>query len=141
MVFQAEASDQPAGSTTEAGKDDVPNYRWKPGKDGKTIYFADSEHGDWGWNFIPGDCQLPSRPATDIRLTVVVQNPRISPDHFLSLAIKVGPVLEAHCDTEFNGSEPLVPMASVIYKHPNHACLFGETMARQGYEVVIGTAK
>ena len=140
MVFQPEASDQPTGSTSEAEKADVPNYQWKFGKN-KTIHFADSEHGDWGSDFVPGDYQLPSRPATDIRLMVIVQAPRISPDEFFTLATEVGHVLKAHCGVGFNGSTPLVPTASVLYKHPNHAFVFGEIMASHGYEMVIQTAK
>ena len=141
MVFQPEVSDQPTGSTSEAEKADVPNYQWKLSKDGKSLHLADSEPGDWSSDFIPADCHLPSRPVTDIHLTMVVQDPRISPYHFFSLAIKVGLVLKAHCDMRFNGSKPLIPMASVMFKHPNHACSFGKTMARQGYKVVIGIVK
>ena len=141
MVFQAEASDQPAGSTTEAGKDDVPNYRWERGNDGKTLFFADSEHKDWGCNFVPGDYQLPLGPATDTRLTVVVQDTRISPHPFLSLAAKVGPVFEALCDTTLNGSVPLVSMASLVYRYRDHAFQFWKTLICYGYKAIIGTAE
>ena len=77
----------------------------------------------------------------DIRLIVVVQNPRISLDHFLSLAVEVGPVLEAYCGAELDGSVPLVSMASMIYKYRNHAYLFCDTLAFQRYKVMIRTAK
>lgn len=130
-----------AGFNSEVCPKDVQNYRWKRG--GSTIYFAESEDRDWGDSFIPGDYQLPSRPATDIRLTVVVQDPRISQHHLLSLAVKVGPVLEAQCgtETEFDGSRTLVSMASISYKYQNHALLFWKKLVLQGYKVMIGTAK
>ena len=58
--------------------------------------------------------------------------------HLLSLAVKVGPVLEAHGGTDCDG---LVTIVSISYGSWNHALLFWKNLVQQGYKVMIGTAK
>ncbi len=117
MIFQAETSNRPAGSNSEARQHHVSEYWWGLCGDGST-YLEGSPPTGWATNsqgtaFTPTTCSLPYRyPSTHELVTVLVQNLEISAHKFFGFASAIGRISRA----KHTADPELVSAAAVTYE-------------------------
>ncbi len=138
MIFQAETSNRPAGSNSEARQHHVSEYRWGLCGDGST-YLEGPPPTGWTTNsqgtaFTPTTYSLPYRyPSTYELVTVLVQNLEISADEFFGFASAFGRISRA----KHTADPELVSVAAVRYESRIHAYRLFDQLYLQGYNATI----
>ncbi len=138
MIFQAEISNRPAGSNSEARQHHVSEYWWGLCGDGSTSLEGPPPTG-WATNsqgtaFTPTTYSLPYRcPSTHELVTVLVQNLEISAHEFFSFASAIGRISRAKHTADLE----LVFAAAVTYESRIDAYRLFDQLYLQGYNATI----